>query len=248
MQKHAFSSGFTTNIEYFKAESSETQKFTLIYTHGFAADPWGRKPEEIKNWCIKHHIGFFRYELAGHGMDADNFEKSNINIWKKQILEIIDTLVDGPVLVAGASLGGWISLLAAINRPERIIGLLGLAAAPDFTKDYEDFATEEQKNTLEHDGKLLFEKEGFSYVITKQLLESGRQNLLLDKSIIPIDCPAVFIQGMEDTSVYWPKVLKIAEKIRSRHVMVKLLKNSTHRLNDDADIQEILSALDTFLS
>lgn len=247
MQKHTFSSGFTTNFEYFKAESSETQKFTLIYTHGFAADPWGRKPDEIKKWCQKNGIGFFRYELAGHGSDAENFEKTDINIWKEQILEIIDDMVEGPVLVAGASLGGWISLLAAIKRPERVVGLLGLAAAPDFTKDYEDFATNEQKEILKRDGKLVFEKEDFSYTVTEKLLDSGRQNLLLDKTVIPIDCQTVLIQGMEDNSVYWPKALKIAEKIRSRHVMVKLLKNSNHRLNEDADIREILTALDTFL-
>ncbi len=247
MQKHTFSSGFTTNFEHITAQSSETQKFTLIYTHGFAADPWGRKPEEIKNWCLKNNIGFFRYELAGHGADAENLEKADLNTWKEQILEIIDSLVAGPVLVAGASLGGWISLLAAIKRPERVVGLLGLAAAPDFTKDYEDFATNEQQETLQRDGKLLFVKEDFTYTVTAKLLESGRQNLLLDKPFLPIDCQTVLIQGMEDNSVHWPKALKIAEKIRSRHVMVKLLKNSSHRLNEDADIREILTALDTFL-
>lgn len=247
MQKHTFSSGFTTDFDYFKAESSETQKFTLIYTHGFAADPWGRKPEEIKKWCIKNDISFYRYELAGHGSDAANLGKADINIWKEQILEIIDQEIKGPVLAAGASLGGWISLLAAVSRPERVMGVLGLAAAPDFTKDNEEFATNEQKEALERDGKILFEKDGFNYIITRRLLDSGRQNLLLDKSFIPIDCPVVLIQGMEDSSVYWPKALKIAEKIRSRNVMVKLLKNSTHRLNEDADIREILSALDTFL-
>lgn len=247
MQKHTFSSGFMTDFDYFKAESSETQKFTLIYTHGFAADPWGRKPEEIKKWCIKNDISFYRYELAGHGSDAANLGKADINIWKEQILEIIDQEIKGPVLAAGASLGGWISLLAAVSRPERVMGVLGLAAAPDFTKDNEEFATNEQKEALERDGKILFEKDGFNYIITRRLLDSGRQNLLLDKSFIPIDCPVVLIQGMEDSSVYWPKALKIAEKIRSRNVMVKLLKNSTHRLNEDADIREILSALDTFL-
>ncbi len=247
MQKHTFSSGFTTNFEYFKTESSETQKFTLIYTHGFAADPWGRKPEEIKKWCIKNNISFYRYELAGHGSDVANFENVDINIWKEQILEVIDRLIDGPVLTAGASLGGWISLLAAAARPERVVGMLGLAAAPDFTRDYEEFATIEQKEALEHDGRLIFKNDDFDYIITRRLLESGRQNLLLNQPFIPIDCPVVLIQGMKDSSVYWPKALKIAEKIRSYRVIVKLLKNSTHRLNEDGDIQEILSALDAFL-
>lgn len=247
MQTHAFSTGFNTNFEYIKADSDKTQNFTLIYTHGFCSDPWGRKPEEIKNWCLKNNISFYRYELAGHGSDAHNLEKADLNIWKSQILEIIDREVAGKVLVAGASLGGWLSLLAATARPERVVGVLGLAAAPDFTKENAEFATEEQKQALERDGKIVLDDQGFKIVITKQLIESGKQNLLLDKPIIPISCPVTLIQGMQDEAVYWQKALRIAEKLQSRDVVVKLLKSSDHRLNADGDIAEILSALDCFI-
>lgn len=247
MPQHTFSSGFTTDFEYIQADSSHNPKFNLLYTHGFCSDPWGRKPEEIKKWCLKNNINFYRYELAGHGSDKENLEKTDFNIWKEQILEIIDKLIQGPVLVVGASLGGWLSLVAAVKRPERICGLLGLAAAPDFTKDNEEFITQEQKEQMEQNGKIVFDNNGFQTIITKQLLETGNQNLLLDKPHIPIFCKVTLIQGMEDDSVYWPKALKIAEKIQSREVMVKLLKSSNHRLNEDKDIAEILSALDTFL-
>lgn len=247
MPKHTFANGFTTDFEYIKAETCKTQKFTLIYTHGFCSDPWGRKPEEIKKWCIKNDISFYRYELAGHGSDIANFEKTDINTWKNQILDIIDTIIQGPVVVAGASLGGWLSLLAAVARPQRVSGVLGLAAAPDFTKEHEETSTIEQKEALQRNGRIIYEESGFQFVITKQLIDSGKENLLLDKPVIPINCPVTLIQGMQDESVDWLKAVKIAEKLTSRQVLLKLLKTSGHRLNADEDIAEILSALDKFL-
>ena len=80
MQKHTFSNGFTTDFEYIQADFSNNTEITLVYTHGFCADPWGRKPDEIKEWCAKHNISFYRYELAGHGSDAANIEKADFNI------------------------------------------------------------------------------------------------------------------------------------------------------------------------
>ncbi len=247
MPKHTFTAGFTTDFEYIKADRAETQNVTLIYTHGFCADPWGRKPEEIKKWCSEHGVGFFRYELAGHGSDAQNIEKADFNTWKSQLLEIIDQLTSGPLILAGASLGGWLSLVAATRRPERVKGLLGLAAAPDFTKDNAEYATDEQKEILERDGKLVFEEDGFRMVVTRELIETGNQNLLLDKPVIPINCPVVLIQGMEDNSVHWPKAVKIAEKIQGRDVLLKLIKDGDHRLNSDKAAAEIRSALTTLL-
>lgn len=244
MLKHTYSHGFTTNFEHIIAKQPKTQKFTLIYTHGFCSDPWGRKPEEIKKWCIANNINFYRHELAGHGSDWDNIEKTDINIWKEQILDIIDHVITGPVVLAGASLGGWLSLLGAEARPQRVVGVMGLAAAPDFTVDNEQYQTPELKAIMERDGKLAFEESGFKFVITKQLIESGYPNLLLTKKQIGITCPMVLIQGMKDESVHWQKAVTIAQKVKSENVLIKLLKNSDHRLNDDADIEQIRSGLD----
>lgn len=244
MSKHTYTTGFTTDFEHVSAKYSETQNFTLIYTHGFCSDPWGRKPEEIKKWCLEHNVEFFRYELAGHGSDSKNIEKADFEIWKKQILEIIDTMTSGKVVVAGASLGGWLSLSAALERPQRVAGVLGLAAAPDFTKDNAEYASLELKELMEKNGKIEFEESGFKFVITKQLIESGNKNLLLDKPEIPIDCPVALIQGMKDDSVCWQKAVNIAQKVRSGDVLLQLLKNSDHRLNADEDISRILSGLD----
>lgn len=246
MQSRTYNIGFKTNFEYINAEFSGKQKFTILYTHGFCSDPWGRKPEEIKKWCLEQNVPMYRYELAGHGSDIARFEETDINIWKAQILEIIDQYIKGDIVLVGSSLGGWLSLLAAIERPDRIKGVVGLAAAPDFTVEHMKYVTPDQIKEMEKFGKIRYPGQDITFVVTKRLIESGNNNLILDKDIIPIKCPVTLIQGMKDTSVEWHRALKIAEKIQSDEVIVKILKNVGHRLNEDSDIREILSSLDNF--
>lgn len=246
MLSQTYDIGFTTNFEYINKDLNGNQKFTVLYTHGFCSDPWGRKPEEIKKWCQLHNIPMYRYELAGHGSDIARFEETDINTWKAQILEIIDNHIQGDIVAVGSSLGGWLSLLAAINRPQRIKGVLGLAAAPDFTVDHMKEISQVQREEMEQFGKISYPGQNITFTVTKRLIDSGNDNLILDKPNIPISCPVVLIQGQEDTSVDWHKALLISERLETDNVIVKLLKNANHRLNEDTDISEILSALDTF--
>jgi esterase/lipase len=247
--KHTYRNGTTTEYEHINVMPRDSLKPTVLYTHGFCSDPWGRKPEDIKKFCKSHRIGFFRYELAGHGSDAEHIEDADLNVWKNQILEIIDTMIRGPVIVVGASLGGWLSLLAARERPNRVVGVLGLAAAPDFTHDnIAEYDTPQCRYAMKKYGKIVFEESGFRFVVTKRLLKSGDNNLLLDKPQIPVTCPVVLVQGMKDDSVPYKKALKIAEKLKSEDVTVRLLKNSDHRLNSDPDAAEIRSALQSLIA
>ncbi len=243
MTEHRFSAEFTTKIEYIKAKRAITNSFTVLYTHGLYSDPWGRKPDTIKKWCADNNVSFLRYELAGHGMDAQNYERVDVNIWKNQILEVIDTMIEGDVMVAGSSLGGWLSLLAAEARPERVKAVLGLAAAPDFTVDLEDkYLTEDQNRQIREIGRLDFVNNDFTYVFTKKLMASGRENRMLDRTI-NIDCPIHLIQGQKDASLDWRKALQIANAVTSRNVEIKLLKDSNHRLGADSDLQTICDSL-----
>ena len=245
---HTFHNGHTTKCEYIKPLASKTQSFTLVYAHGFCSDPYGRKPEEIKKWCLEHGMGFFRTVLAGHGDDKENFIKTTLNTYKEQIFEVIEKLVDGPIVMAGSSLGGWLSFLAALKYPERVIGILGLAAAPDFLKTYfENYFKPEHLAILDKYGKIEFPVEDFKYVITKEMIESSHANLLLDKDVIPYHGKVRLLQGMKDASLEWHTALMIAEKIASDDVSVRLMKNSNHRLGSDDDIKAIKEFLDEFL-
>lgn len=138
-------------------------------------------------------------------------------------------------------------MIAAIERPERIKGLVGLAAAPDFTVEHMKYVTPKQRMEMEKFGKISYPRQNITFTVTKRLIESGNENLVLNKEIVPIFCPIVLIQGMQDTSVDWHRTLEIVKRVQSENVILKLLKNTGHRLNDDEAIAEILSGLDTFL-
>lgn len=247
MNKRTFKSNFTTNFEFSKAKIAKTHNLTIIYIHGLYSDPWGRKPEAVKQFAESNNLDFIRFELIGHGSDKDSYEKADLNLWKAQVLEVIDELSEGNILMIGSSLGGWLSLIAGVERPNRVKGIIGLAAAPDFTMDLENHIfTSEQKNEMAEKGKLLFTNNDFTYVFTKKMFDSGRENALLGKKI-PVTCPVQLIQGQKDASLDPNKAFNIAKCLESDDVVIKLLKNSNHRLGDDKDILEINASIKSIL-
>ena len=247
MPAHTFKNSFTTNFEYIKANSPKTHSFTIIYTHGLCSAPWGAKPETIKAFCEKHGLGFFRYEMAGHGSDVSNYEKSNINIWKEQLLEIIDDMVEGPILLVGTSMGGWLSLMGAELRPERVIGVVGISSAPDFTIGLEDsYLSEAQKQEIAQKGKIEFVTNDFTYIFTADLLKSGRENQMLNRKI-NINCPVHLLQGMKDSAYPWKYSLQIVECLGGKDVVLKLIKNANHRMQEPSDLVEICKSIESFI-
>ena len=247
MPTYTFRNNFTTNFEYIKANSPKTNNFTIVYTHGLCSAPWGLKPEAIKSFCIKHGIGFFRYEMAGHGSDIINYEKTDINIWKEQLLEIIDDIVNEDILLVGTSMGGWLSLLGAELRPERIIGVIGISSAPDFTIGLENsYLSDMQKQELKEKGKLEFQTNDFTYIFTSALLDSGRENQMLNRKI-NINCPVHLLQGMNDAAYPWKYSLQIVECLGSKDVTLKLIKNANHRMQEPSDLREICQSIETFM-
>lgn len=245
---HTFKCGHNVKCEYIKPTMEKTQSFTIVYAHGFCSDPFGRKPEEVRKWCLAHGVGFFRYEIAGHGSDLKRFEETTINTYKNQIFEIIENIVEGDIVTVGSSLGGWLGLLAACAFPQRVHGFIGLAAAPDFLKTYFiDFINSEYKEKLSKFGKIEFPTKDFTYVITKKMIDSAEGNLLLDKETIPFNGKVRLLQGMQDASLDWHTALVIAQKLESNDVAVRLQKSANHRLGNDEDILAIHQILNEFL-
>lgn len=252
MQSHTYKSQFTTKFELSQAKISKTHKnsseFTVIYVHGLYSDPWGRKGIEISRFCEENNLDCMRFELAGHGSDIANYEKADFDVWKNQVLEVIDDLVKGQVLLLGSSVGGWLSLIAAIERPERVRGIIGLAAAPDFTADLENYIfTAEQKQAMEKDGRLTFPTKDFTYVFTKKMFDTAQKNLLLT-GVIPITCPVHLLQGSKDDSLDPNKAFNIFKALQTDEVIVKWIKGSNHRLGRDVDIEEIHNSIKSFIS
>jgi len=240
MSKYTFKSHFATEFEAIPPKSNRP---TILYLHGFCSDCWGAKPETVKKFCLDNGCGLFRFEYAGHGSDKENFENADFAIWKSQVLEIIDEAIAGDVICVGSSLGGWLGLLAAIERPQRVKGFIGLAAAPNFITRFAAHISPAQKHLLETTGKFDFGNSDFTYCITRQFINTAMENLLDENESWPVLCPVRLLQGTGDSYVNWQRAPEIAGKLLSDNVIVHLLKNSDHRLNDDMALRQLEKCL-----
>ncbi|MFQ5764075.1 MAG: alpha/beta hydrolase, partial [Rhodospirillales bacterium] len=177
------------------------------------------------------------------------FEDGTIGRWADDAVFVLDELTEGPQVLVGSSMGGWIMLLAALARPERIAGLIGTAAAPDFTEDMIPAQlSPEQRAALEKDGFTEIPNcyDDEPYRIAKTLIDEGRDHLLLRREI-PLDCPIRLIHGTEDEDVPWRTSQKIAEMLRSTDVEVTFVKNGDHRLSEPRDLARLTAIVGRLL-
>jgi len=221
----------------------------VVFIHGLRSDMNGNKALAIEKHCQATGRAFLCFDLTGHGAEGHRFEEGTIGAWAEDVIAVLDQLTEGPQILVGSSLGGWLMLLAALARPDRVAGLMGLAAAPDFTEDliYAAFA-ETQRRDLTTRGRVLIDDCYGSqpYAITRALIEEGRNHLLM-RGQIDISCPVTLIQGQRDEDVPWRTALALAEKLTSDQVRVVLHKSGTHRLSEPEDLQLILTNLEYFI-
>ena len=154
---------------------------TVVFLPGFASDMRGTKAEKLAAFCAEQGQAMLRFDYSGHGASGGAFANGTIGRWTEDALAVIDSQSHGALLLVGSSMGGWIALLAALARPGRVAGLLGIAAAPDFTETLMwDAMLPEQRAALMHDGSVEVPSEyGEPTVITRALIEDGRAHLLM---------------------------------------------------------------------
>ena len=150
---------------------------------------------------------------------------------------MIDRLTTGDIILVGSSMGGWIALLAALARPERVVGLVGIAAAPDFTEKLMwEAMSPAERTKIQRDGVLHVPSQyGAAYPVTLRLIEEGREHLLLDRPI-QLDCPVRLLHGQQDPDVPWEHSLRIAAAVSGGDVQVILVKDGDHRLSRPEDL------------
>lgn len=215
---------------------------TIIFLPGYMSDMLGGKAIALDDWAARNGRAMLRLDYAGCGESEGSFEDGTLASWRDDARAIIDALVpDGPIVIVGSSMGGWLALLLARDLAERVVGLVGIAAAPDFT----DWGFDEaQKATIRREGKLL-EPTPYGdqpYVTTLAFWESGDQLRLLNGEIA-IDCPVRLLQGQADPDVPWQTALRIAEKVRSADVQALLVKDGDHRLSRPQDIALLIETV-----
>ncbi len=221
---------------------------TAVFLPGFRSDMTGTKALLTEAFCIEHGMGCLRLDYSGHGASGGAFTDGTIGRWTDDALLLIDRLTEGPLVLVGSSMGGWIALLAALARPGRVAGLIGIAAAPDFTEDLMWQAMmPEERARLERDGVLHVPSQyGDPTPVTAALIKDGRTRLLLDRPV-PLRCPVRLLHGQQDPDVPWHTALRLAERLESDDVQATLIKDGDHRLSRPSDLALLRRALGDLL-
>ncbi|NQV98167.1 MAG: alpha/beta hydrolase [Rhodospirillales bacterium] len=222
----------------------------VVFLTGFKSDMSGSKALALETHCRKRGQAFLRFDYSGHGQSSGAFVDGCIGQWAADAVTVLDQLTTGPQVLVGSSMGGWIMLLAALQRPQRIAGLIGIAAAPDFTEDlmWNHFTADQQRQISEQgyvDLPNCYEDEE-PYRITQKLIEDGRNQLLLGGPLA-LDMPVRLIQGMEDADVPWATAGRIMAQVTSADVEISYVKSGDHRLSEPADLARLCRTLDALL-
>lgn len=218
----------------------------VMFCGGFMSDMTGSKARALAAHCAAEGRACLRFDYSGHGASDGRFVDGNIGLWRDQALAVLDAVTTGPQIIVGSSMGGWIALLLALARPQRVRGLILLAPAPDFTQAiWDDELSAAERERLLRDGHVERPSEYSTepYVITRQLIEEGRRHLLLGARI-DIRCPVRILHGMRDSDVAWQRSVKLVQLLQAEDVCLTLLKSGDHRLSDADDLSRLCAVVD----
>ncbi len=219
---------------------------TLVFLPGYASDMKGSKASALDAWAERSGRAMLRFDYGGCGASGGAFEEQSLDDWLGDVLAMIDRVAPpGPLVLVGSSMGGWLMLLAALARRERIFGLVGIAAAPDFTSWG---FTDAQKLTILREGRL---EEPSPYsdqpcVTTRIFWQSGEALRLLH-SDVGIDCPVRLLHGQADEDVPWAWSLELMKRLRSADVQATFVKDGDHRLSREPDIALLIDTVKRLL-
>jgi pimeloyl-ACP methyl ester carboxylesterase len=218
----------------------------VVFFGGFRSDMMGTKAMALDAWARRTGQSFLRFDYFAHGQSSGDFRDATVGRWRDDSLTVIDTLTQGKLVLIGSSMGGWLSLLVARDRPARVAGWIGIAAAPDFTEDLVlPTLSPEARAALERDG-ILRRPSRYSDepdILTWRLIEEGRKHLVL-RSPLRIDGPVHLFHGLKDPDVPWEVTQRVLRHIESPDVAATFTKDGDHRLSTPADIERLLAAVE----
>lgn len=240
-------------IEHFETRQGRSLAFVqhpgagpgVVFLGGFNSDMTGTKAQFLDGWAHEQGRAFLRFDYSGHGQSSGAFEQGCIGDWYQDALAVLDHLTQGPQILVGSSMGGWIALLLARARPERVAALVGIAAAPDFTEDSMWAGFDEgQRAALLRDGHvdLPSDYSAEPYRITRRLIEDGRRHLVLRTSL-DLPFPVRLLQGTEDTDVPMSVALRLMEHAASPDLRLTLVKGADHRFSNPENLALLAQTL-----
>lgn len=224
----------------------------LIWLPGYRSHMMGGKAIAINEFAEKNGYPFLRFDYSGTGESEGDFYQGSISLWLQESLTLFDKFCQGPQIIAGSSMGGWIALRMAQELKKKNIqlaGLLLLAPAPDFTRDLvRPQMTNEQQQQLNKRGffEVPYENEAEPVPFTKIFLDDGDKNLVMN-GLIDIQCPVYILQGMADKEVPYQHTLELVEHLPFDNVTLTLIRDGEHHLSRPQDIAAIINALETLI-
>ena len=205
----------------------------VVFLGGFKSDMQGTKALYLQDWAARTGRAFLRFDYSGHGQSSGDFLDGAIGDWFEDARAAVQALTEGPQVLVGSSMGGWISLLLARALPARVAGLIGIAAAPDFTEDsmWAGF-TPAQRAALEAEGRVVLpsDYDPAGYVITRRLIEEGRGQLVL-RDPLPLPFPVRLLQGTADSDVPPAVALRLLDHATGPDIRLTLVKGADHRFS-----------------
>ncbi len=230
------------HIAYRRLEGKEPG---LLFLGGFRSDMGGTKATALGGFADATCRAYTRFDYRGHGASSGRFEELVIGDWIEDALAVLDGVTAGPQILIGSSMGAWIALRVALMRPERIAGLVTVAAAPDFTEDLVWARLDEtQRRRMAAEGRIEQPSQYSSApdVLTLRLVEDGRRYLVL-RGPIPLSCPVRLLHGTGDGDVPWRCSLALMERLQSTDACLVLIKDGDHRLSQPRQIEAMLAAV-----
>jgi len=240
-------------IVYHKLNAIEKKAPSLIFHHGLMSNMNGAKALYIEKYCKERGYNFIRFDNFGHGNSSGEFIDQTISSWLEGLSLVIDNLCDGPVILVGSSMGGWITMLKSIENSQQIIGMIAISAAPDFTEElmWNKISVEQQENIVKNGVVNITGSDpncGNAYPVSHGLIVDGRKYLLLNKKSIDISCPVHLIHGMRDIDVPYTISERAAAKITAKEVVLKLIKSANHSLSRPEDLVIIGNSIEEILA
>ena len=224
---------------------SEGEGPCIVFLGGLKSDMEGTKAVHLEAWARRTGRAFLRLDYSGHGESSGRFEEGSIGDWHEDVLAAVEALCAGPVVPVGSSMGGWQAMLLARAMPERIAGMVTIAAAPDFTEDgYWAEFSDAQKRALEEVGHVELPSDYMEpYIITRRMIEDGRKRLVLRAPLV-LGFPTRFLQGTADTAVSVATALRLLEHAEGPDLRLTLVKDADHRFSDPACLALIEAAVE----
>ena len=216
----------------------------IVFLGGLKSDMQGTKAVFLEDWARRTGRAFLRFDYSGHGESSGAFTDGAIGDWAEDTAAAVEALTEGAILPVGSSMGGWQALLLARAQPERLAGLVTIAAAPDFTEDgYFANFTDAQRQQLETDGQVELPSDYMEpYIITRRMIEDGRRQLVL-RDPLTLPFPTRFLQGTADTAVSVATAVRLLDHASGPDMRLTLVKDADHRFSDDRCLDLILQAL-----